>query len=123
MAAPNSTTTGSTSQPRFNKSDVTVIFVLGGPGSGKGTQSASLVRDYGFHHLSAGDLLRAEQAREGSEFGELIKSYIREGKIVPMEITVGLLRNAMTGIIEGDKEKYAGGEDGKKETPRFLIDG
>ncbi len=33
-------------------------------------------------HLSAGDLLRAEQNREGSEFGELIKTYIREGNIV-----------------------------------------
>jgi hypothetical protein len=37
-----------------------VIFVLGGPGSGKGTQCARIVRDYGFEHLSAGDLLRAE---------------------------------------------------------------
>jgi len=35
-------------------------FVLGGPGSGKGTVCASLVADHGFVHLSAGDLLRAE---------------------------------------------------------------
>ena len=35
-----------------------VVFVLGGPGSGKGTQCANLVREYGFVHLSAGDLLR-----------------------------------------------------------------
>ena len=69
-------------QPAFSPADASVIFVLGGPGAGKGTQCAKLVRDYGFVHLSAGDLLRAEQNREGSEFGELIKSYIREGKIV-----------------------------------------
>ena len=37
----------------------TVVFVLGGPGAGKGTQCANLVRDYNFVHLSAGDLLRA----------------------------------------------------------------
>jgi cytidylate kinase len=37
----------------------TVVFVLGGPGAGKGTQCANLVRDYDFEHLSAGDLLRA----------------------------------------------------------------
>lgn len=36
-----------------------MVFVLGGPGAGKGTQCANLVRDYDFVHLSAGDLLRA----------------------------------------------------------------
>ena len=38
-------------------SDSQVIFVLGGPGSGKGTQCANIVRDYEFVHLSAGCLL------------------------------------------------------------------
>ncbi len=37
-----------------------VLLLAGGPGSGKGTQYARIVRDYGFEHLSAGDLLRAE---------------------------------------------------------------
>ncbi|KAG0249898.1 hypothetical protein BG011_008839 [Mortierella polycephala] len=87
--------------------DATVIFVLGGPGAGKGTQCANLVRDFGFVHLSAGDLLRAEQERPGSEYGELIKTYIREGKIVPMEVTIALLENEM----------LASGQT------RFLIDG
>lgn len=95
----------------FSPTDVAVIFVLGGPGAGKGTQCANLVRDYGFVHLSAGDLLRAEQARPGSEFGELIKTYIREGKIVPMEVTVALLENAMKDAIAKQNKK------------RFLIDG
>jgi hypothetical protein len=39
----------------------------------------------GFVHLSAGDLLRAEQVREGSQYGELIREYIREGKIAAEE--------------------------------------
>lgn len=104
--------------PRFSPTSVTVIFLLGGPGSGKGTQSASLVRDYGFHHLSAGDLLRAEQVREGSQYGELIKTYIREGKIVPMEITVALLSNAMADALA------TGQQPGQADTKaRFLIDG
>jgi UMP-CMP kinase len=73
------------------------------------------VRDYGFNHLSAGDLLRAEQVREGSEYGELIRHHIREGTIVPMEVTVALLSNAMAAILE---------ENSSKTTPaRFLIDG
>ena len=95
--------------PTFSPSKTSVIFVLGGPGAGKGTQCANLVRDYGFTHLSAGDLLRAEQDREGSEFGQMIKEHIREGIIVPMEVTVQLLENAI--------QDSNGGEG------RFLIDG
>jgi UMP-CMP kinase len=72
--------------PGTGENQALVIFVLGGPGAGKGTQCANLVRDYGFKHLSAGDLLREEQERAGSEFGEMIKSYIKDGKIVPMEV-------------------------------------
>ena len=85
-----------------------VYFVLGGPGAGKGTQCAQLVSDFGFVHLSAGDLLREERA-SGSPNGELIESYIRDGKIVPVQITVTLLKNAM--------DKVQG------EARSFLIDG
>jgi UMP-CMP kinase len=35
-----------------------LFFLLGGPGSGKGTQAENLIRDYKFKHLSTGDLLR-----------------------------------------------------------------
>ncbi|TPX35707.1 hypothetical protein SmJEL517_g01885 [Synchytrium microbalum] len=86
----------------------TVVFVLGGPGAGKGTQCERLVRDFGFVHLSAGDLLRAERERPGSQYGDLINNTIKEGKIVPSHITIGLLYNAMKN--ESDKL-------------RFLIDG
>lgn len=98
-------------KPLFSPSKVTVVFVLGGPGAGKGTQCANLVADYGFKHLSAGDLLREEQDRPGSEFGELIKTYIREGEIVPMEVTIQLLENAMKAAMEKEKKTL------------FLIDG
>jgi UMP-CMP kinase len=99
--------------PTFSPSNITVIFVLGGPGAGKGTQCANLVRDYKFTHLSAGDLLRAEQDRPDSEFGQMIKDYIKDGLIVPMEVTVQLLENAMTDIVKKNG-------DGKG---KFLIDG
>ncbi|KAL6940886.1 bifunctional uridylate/adenylate kinase [Hanseniaspora vineae] len=95
--------------------DISVIFVLGGPGVGKGTQCARMVKDYGFVHLSAGDLLRAEQSRKGSEFGELIKRYITEGLIVPQEITIQLLKNA---ILE---HYYT--SDASKQSKKFLVDG
>ena len=51
-----------------------------------GTQCANIIKDFPFEHLSAGDLLREERA-SGSENGDLIESYIKEGKIVPVEIT------------------------------------
>ena len=95
--------------PTFSPGKTSVVYVLGGPGAGKGTQCANLVHDYGFTHLSAGDLLRAEQDREGSEFGQMIKDYIKEGKIVPMEVTVQLLENAIRDVNGGQG--------------RFLIDG
>ena len=97
--------------PAFDPAKVTVVYMLGGPGSGKGTQSANLVRDYGFVHLSAGDLLREEQDNEGSKYGQLIKDYIKDGKIVPMEITVKLIENAMRSKL------------GNHTTGKFLIDG
>uniref|UniRef100_A0A4W5PLI4 UMP-CMP kinase n=1 Tax=Hucho hucho TaxID=62062 RepID=A0A4W5PLI4_9TELE len=89
-----------------------VVFVLGGPGAGKGTQCTRIVENYSYTHLSAGDLLRAERSREGSEFGQLIDTYIKDGKIVPVEITINLLRKAMEETMEMDEKKF-----------RFLIDG
>uniref|UniRef100_A0AC34QL41 UMP-CMP kinase n=3 Tax=Panagrolaimus sp. JU765 TaxID=591449 RepID=A0AC34QL41_9BILA len=86
-----------------------VVFVLGPPGSGKGTQCSKIQDNLGFVHLSAGDLLRAERQRKGSEFGELIEEHIRNGTIVPVEITCKLLENAM----------FASGDN----TRGFLIDG
>jgi len=106
--------------PAFDSSKVTVIFVLGGPGAGKGTQSAKLVKDYGFVHLSAGDLLRAEQDRQGSTYGDLIREHIREGTIVPMEVTVKLLENAMRDAMQSSDQKDEAWQNGKG---RFLVDG
>lgn len=71
-----------------------VVFVLGGPGAGKGTQCGFIVERCGYTHLSAGDLLR-EERKSGSAQGQMIDEYIREGKIVPVEVTVKLLVDAI----------------------------
>lgn len=84
-----------------------VIFVLGAPGSGKGTQCEKIVERYGYVHLSAGDLLRDERQRPGSEFGALIEDYIVNGKIVPVEITCSLLDNAMNKSIKVSLSKIS----------------
>jgi adenylate kinase len=65
--------------------DAGIIFVLGGPGSGKGTQCAKIVEKYGHTHLSAGDLLRAE-VDSGSELGQQCQEIMNEGKLVPQEV-------------------------------------
>jgi UMP-CMP kinase len=62
-----------------------VLFVLGGPGAGKGTQCAKIAETHGYLHLSAGDLLRAECA-SGSSQGRRIEECIREGNIMPGEV-------------------------------------
>lgn len=71
-----------------------ICFILGGPGSGKGTQSAKLVEEFGAVHLSAGDLLRAH-IKSGTADGNMVADMIKQGQIVPSEITVGLLEKAM----------------------------
>ncbi|XP_010052740.1 UMP-CMP kinase 3 isoform X1 [Eucalyptus grandis] len=72
----------------------TVVFVLGGPGSGKGTQCDKIVQHFGFTHISTGDLLR-DEIRSGSENGTMIQRMMKEGKMVPPELTIKLLQKAM----------------------------
>jgi UMP-CMP kinase len=83
---------------RSRKEKKTVVFVLGGPGSGKGTQCDLLAQKYCFEHISAGELLRTER-RKNTETARLINSYISEGRLVPSEITTGLLAGAMEGSL------------------------
>ena len=40
-----------------------IIFVLGGPASGKGTQCEKMVEEFGYTHISTGDLMRAEMEK------------------------------------------------------------
>ncbi|KAI9347980.1 adenylate kinase-domain-containing protein [Zopfochytrium polystomum] len=84
-----------------------IIFVLGGPGSGKGTQCVRLAREHGLTHLSTGDLLRAELTK-GTPIGLMCGDLMKEGKIVPKEIMLGLLRSAIYST---------------PDSPGFLIDG
>ncbi len=58
------------------------IILFGPPGSGKGTQAKHLVRNYGFVHLSTGDILR-EEIRNKTALGEMAASYMRKGNLVP----------------------------------------
>ena len=71
-----------------------VAYPPAGPGAGKGTQCEMLSAEFGIKHLSAGELLREEQKRP-TDNGRLIDTYLKEGKIVPVEISLGLLKESM----------------------------
>nr|CCC92895.1 putative adenylate kinase [Trypanosoma congolense IL3000] len=72
-----------------------VFFVLGGPGSGKGTACTRLVEDFGYTHFSAGDLLRNASKDKSTEVAQKISQVLMNGGIVPSELTVALLENAI----------------------------
>lgn len=71
-----------------------IIWVLGGPGSGKGTQCDKIVAKYGFTHLSTGDLLRAE-VNSGSDRGKNLTAIMERGELVPNDVVLDLLKEAM----------------------------
>lgn len=70
------------------------IVLFGPPGAGKGTQSQKLIAKYHLVHLSTGDLLRAQIA-EGTELGLRAKKLMDEGLLVPDEVVIGMIGNAL----------------------------
>ncbi|CAD8183477.1 unnamed protein product [Paramecium pentaurelia] len=84
-----------------------VYFILGGPGSGKGTQCELLSKNLKYVHLSAGQLLR-NAIKNNSEHKSTIENCINNGGIVPSHVTINLLDKAIFEDISSDT---------------FLIDG
>lgn len=70
------------------------IVLVGPPGAGKGTQAALLAENLGIPHISTGDLFRANLS-QGTELGREAQRYMREGRLVPDEITVGMATERM----------------------------
>lgn len=85
-----------------------VMFIIGGPGSGKGTACEQMIKAYKFQHLSTGDLCRAEIKRE-SDLGKEIQATVASGKMVSSDVIVKLLRK---GIEERGWNKHF-----------FILDG
>ena len=69
-------------------------LIIGAPGSGKGTISNWIVRDFGLKHVSSGDLLRDHMNR-GTPLGLEAKKFISKGDLVPDETMVGLISTAL----------------------------
>ncbi|MGC8993401.1 MAG: adenylate kinase family protein [Candidatus Aenigmatarchaeota archaeon] len=80
------------------------LIIFGPPGSGKGTYSSRLKEIFGLEKISTGDIFR-EEIKKGSELGKKVENYLKEGKLVPDEI-----------VIEVVKEKI-------KNLDNFILDG
>jgi adenylate kinase len=84
------------------------IILLGPPGAGKGTQSKYLEDHFHLKQLSTGDMLRHAVAT-GSPVGLVAKSYMEGGKLVPDDVVVGVISEAIEALPE--------------ETAGFILDG
>ncbi len=70
------------------------LILFGPPGSGKGTQSAKLIEKYNLEHISTGDLLREQKAKE-TPLGLEAKKYMEQGLLVPDEVVIGMIASKL----------------------------
>jgi adenylate kinase len=84
-----------------------IIWIMGGPGSGKGTQCERITMKFGYTHISSGDLLRAE-VMSGTKRGSQLYKLMASGESVPNEIVDDILAEAMVR---------------KADSTGFLVDG
>ena len=71
------------------------IIMLGAPGAGKGTQAAVLCEHFGIPTISTGNMIR-EALKNGTEMGLKAKSYMDEGKLVPDEVVIGIVKERLS---------------------------
>jgi Adenylate kinase and related kinases len=83
------------------------VVIFGAPGSGKGTQSESIIKEYELAHISTGDVLRAEIKGE-TELGKIASGYIEKGQLVPDELIIDMLAKVL---------------DSKKDSKGVIFDG
>ena len=80
------------------------MFILGGPGCGKGTQCRKIVEKYSHTHLSTGDMLRAE-VEAGTERGKMLSEIMKTGQLVPQvnEVCCFLWIDLLRVWVQGSK--------------------
>ena len=76
------------------------IILLGAPGAGKGTQAELISEELKLAHIASGDLFRQAQS-SGTEFGNIAKSYMEKGVLVPDEVTVKMVLERIATLDSG----------------------
>jgi len=71
------------------------IVLLGGPGSGKGTQAQKLINKLGVPQISTGDIFRAA-VKEGTPMGLKAKAFMDQGELVPDDVVIGVVEERLT---------------------------
>ena len=92
--------------PVANVSEINLIL-LGPPGAGKGTQAERLQEDFDIAYIATGDILR-QAVKDDTELGRKAKEYMDRGDLVPDDLIVEVIIDA----VESED-----GQDG------FLLDG
>lgn len=70
------------------------LVLFGAPGSGKGTQSAKLIDEYGLYHISTGEVLR-DHIKRGTELGKIAEEYISKGHLIPDDLMIRILDDVL----------------------------
>ena len=78
------------------------IVLFGAPGSGKGTQSAKLIDEYGLYHISTGELLR-NHIKRGTELGRTANEFISKGQLIPDDLMISILDDVLENQAKGKK--------------------
>jgi len=79
---------------QLNQPHMINLVLFGKPGAGKGTQAEFLKEKYNLKHISTGDLFRYNM-KNNTELGQLAKSYIDRGDLVPDQVTIDMLKDAV----------------------------
>jgi adenylate kinase len=70
------------------------LLLMGPPGAGKGTQAEKIVEKMAIPHISTGDMFRSA-IREGTALGKKAKEFMDQGKLVPDEVTIGIVKERL----------------------------
>src|SRR3954469_19578746 len=83
------------------------LILVGPPGAGKGTQAEKLTEDFGLPYFATGNILRAAVA-DGTGPGKKAKEYMDAGELVPDDVIIGVILEAL---------------EGEEASDGFLLDG
>jgi adenylate kinase len=75
------------------------MLLIGAPGAGKGTQAERLAARFGVAHISSGDLLR-QHVKDRTSIGQMIRSYLDQGELVPDGVVMDMLRKPVVAAAE-----------------------